>query len=222
MTEAYSKRYRQIAMTAGDELGIELKEGVYAGLAGPSYETPAEIRYLRAMGADLVGMSTVPEVIVANHMGIACLGISTVTNMASGVTGEKLNTKRCWRRPRSSRQIGSTSQGCHSADCVVTKVMSAALEARKRAHAPFSNFQVGAALEAEDGRIFTGCNIEKRHLWPDDVRGTCRHVQGNFRGRSAVSGDRRCHGSSHTHPAMRCLPANSMGVCRRLIGRVRE
>jgi purine-nucleoside phosphorylase len=91
MTEAYSKRYRQIAMTAGDELGIELKEGVYAGLAGPSYETPAEIRYLRAMGADLVGMSTVPEVIVANHMGIACLGISTVTNMASGVTGEKLN-----------------------------------------------------------------------------------------------------------------------------------
>jgi len=91
MTEAYSKRYRQIAMTAGDELGIELKEGVYAGLAGPSYETPAEIRYLRAIGADLVGMSTVPEVIVANHMGIACLGISTVTNMAAGVTGEKLN-----------------------------------------------------------------------------------------------------------------------------------
>jgi purine-nucleoside phosphorylase len=78
-------------MTAGDELGIELKEGVYAGLAGPSYETPAEIRYLRAIGADLVGMSTVPEVIVANHMGIACLGISTVTNMAAGVTGEKLN-----------------------------------------------------------------------------------------------------------------------------------
>lgn len=91
MTEAYSKRYRQIAMTAGDELGIELKEGVYAGLAGPSYETPAEIRYLRAIGADLVGMSTVPEVIVANHMGIGCLGISTVTNMAAGVTGEKLN-----------------------------------------------------------------------------------------------------------------------------------
>lgn len=91
MTEAYSKRYRQIAMTAGDELDIELKEGVYAGLAGPSYETPAEIRYLRAIGADLVGMSTVPEVIVANHMGIACLGISTVTNMAAGVTGEKLN-----------------------------------------------------------------------------------------------------------------------------------
>jgi len=91
MTEAYSKRYRQIAMTAGDELGIELKEGVYAGLAAPSYETPAEIRYLRAIGADLVGMSTVPEVIVANHMGIACLGISTVTNMAAGVTGEKLN-----------------------------------------------------------------------------------------------------------------------------------
>ena len=85
MSEAYSRSYRRIALDAGRELGIELKEGVYAALRGPSYETPAEIRYLRAIGADLVGMSTVPEVIVARHMGIAVLGISCVTNLAAGM-----------------------------------------------------------------------------------------------------------------------------------------
>ncbi len=90
MTEAYARRYREIAREVAARLGIRLEEGVYAALAGPSYETPAEIRYLRAIGADLVGMSTVPEVIAANHMGIRCLGISTVTNPAAGVTGAKL------------------------------------------------------------------------------------------------------------------------------------
>ncbi len=91
MTEAYSRRYRKIAIDAAASLGIHLEEGVYAALLGPSYETPAEIRYLRTIGADLVGMSTVPEVIAANHMGIECLGISTVTNMAAGVTDQKIN-----------------------------------------------------------------------------------------------------------------------------------
>ncbi len=86
MSEAYSRSYRRIALDAGRELGIELQEGVYAALRGPSYETPAEIRYLRAIGADLVGMSTVPEVIVARHMGIAVLGISCVTNLAAGMS----------------------------------------------------------------------------------------------------------------------------------------
>jgi purine-nucleoside phosphorylase len=85
MSEAYSRSYRRIALDAGRELGIELREGVYAALRGPSYETPAEIRYLRAIGADLVGMSTVPEVIVARHMGIAVLGISCVTNLGAGM-----------------------------------------------------------------------------------------------------------------------------------------
>jgi purine-nucleoside phosphorylase len=85
MSEAYSRSYRRLALDAGRELGIELREGVYAALRGPSYETPAEIRYLRAIGADLVGMSTVPEVIVARHMGIAVLAISCVTNMAAGM-----------------------------------------------------------------------------------------------------------------------------------------
>jgi purine-nucleoside phosphorylase len=91
MSEAYSSRYREIAKHAGQELGIELSEGVYAAMLGPSYETPAEIRYLRAIGADLVGMSTVPEVIVANHMGVRVLGISCVTNMAAGILPQRIH-----------------------------------------------------------------------------------------------------------------------------------
>jgi purine-nucleoside phosphorylase len=91
MTEAYSLQYRQIAKKAAAALGIELREGVYAAMSGPSYETPAEIRFLRIIGADLVGMSTVPEAIVANHMGMKVLAISCVTNMAAGVLPEKLN-----------------------------------------------------------------------------------------------------------------------------------
>jgi purine-nucleoside phosphorylase len=91
MTEAYSKSYRQIALEAGKRLGIPLAEGVYAAVLGPSYETPAEIRFLRTIGADLVGMSTVPEVIVARQMGIKVLAISCVTNMAAGTTDAPIN-----------------------------------------------------------------------------------------------------------------------------------
>ena len=90
MSEAYSKEYREIARQAGSALGLTLREGVYAALPGPSYETPAEIRFLRTIGADLVGMSTVPEVIAANHLGIKVLGISCVTNMAAGILPQKL------------------------------------------------------------------------------------------------------------------------------------
>jgi purine-nucleoside phosphorylase len=90
MSEAYSARHREIAKEAARELGIELSEGVYAAMLGPSYETPAEIRYLRAIGADMVGMSTVPEVIVANHLGLRALGISCVTNMAAGILTQKI------------------------------------------------------------------------------------------------------------------------------------
>jgi purine-nucleoside phosphorylase len=90
MTQAYWKAYREMTLVEGKRLGIEVHEGIYAALPGPSYETPAEIRYLRAIGADLVGMSTVPEVIAARHMGIRVLGISCVTNMAAGVLDRPL------------------------------------------------------------------------------------------------------------------------------------
>jgi len=88
MSHAYSTALRELAKQTAAELGVEVSEGVYAGLLGPSFETPAEIRYLRAIGADLAGMSTVAEAIAARHMGIHVLGISTVTNMASGMQAE--------------------------------------------------------------------------------------------------------------------------------------
>jgi purine-nucleoside phosphorylase len=93
MSHAYPRAYRDIARKAGSELGLSLKEGIYAGLLGPNYETPAEIQYLRIIGADLVGMSTVPEVIAANHLGMKVLGISCVTNMAAGMLPQKLSHK---------------------------------------------------------------------------------------------------------------------------------
>ena len=91
MSDAYSAELRAVARATASELGVALNEGVYAAMSGPSYETPAEIRFLRAIGADLVGMSTVPEVIAANHMGVRCLAISCVTNMAAGVLPQKIN-----------------------------------------------------------------------------------------------------------------------------------
>jgi len=91
MSEAYSRDLRTLAHEVGSEIGLRLPEGVYAAVLGPSYETPAEIRYLRTIGADLVGMSTAPEVIVANHMGMRALGISCVTNMAAGIVPQKIS-----------------------------------------------------------------------------------------------------------------------------------
>lgn len=91
MTQAYWKPYREIALRVARRLGKTAYQGVYAGLSGPSYETPAEIRYLRTIGADLVGMSTIPEVIAARHMGLKVLAISCVTNMAAGISDEALN-----------------------------------------------------------------------------------------------------------------------------------
>ena len=91
MSYTYAKRYREIALDAAKNLSIPPCEGVYVALLGPSYETPAEIRYLRTIGADLVGMSTVPEAIAARHMGMNVLAISCVTNMAAGVLDRPLN-----------------------------------------------------------------------------------------------------------------------------------
>src|SRR2546426_7239440 len=91
MTQAYWKPYRAMALEAARKLGKTVYQGVYAGLLGPSYETPGEIRYLRTIGADLVGMSTISEVVAARHMGIRILAISCVTNMAAGILDRVIN-----------------------------------------------------------------------------------------------------------------------------------
>ena len=91
MSEAYSKDLIQKLTTVATKENIELKPGVYAGVLGPTYETPAEVQMLKIVGGDLVGMSTVPEVIVANHMGMNVCCIACVTNFAAGIVNEKLN-----------------------------------------------------------------------------------------------------------------------------------
>lgn len=91
MSDAYDPDLRRTAKEAAQRLGLELGEGVYAAWLGPQFETPAEIRFMRAIGGDLAGMSTVPEVIAARHMGVRCLGISVVTNMAAGVVEGRLD-----------------------------------------------------------------------------------------------------------------------------------
>jgi purine-nucleoside phosphorylase len=93
LTQVYWKPYQEAARQEGKRLGIEMAQGIYAALSGPSYETPAEIRYLRTIGADLVGMSTVPEVIAAAHLGIRVLGISCVTNMAAGILDQPITAE---------------------------------------------------------------------------------------------------------------------------------
>ncbi|MFZ7334605.1 purine-nucleoside phosphorylase, partial [Streptococcus pluranimalium] len=88
MSDAYTKAYREVAHRVAEKQGIKLEDGVYIGVTGPTYETPAEIRAFKTMGADAVGMSTVPEVIVAAHSGMKVLGISAITNFAAGFQSE--------------------------------------------------------------------------------------------------------------------------------------
>ncbi|MDX2267073.1 MAG: purine-nucleoside phosphorylase [Bryobacter sp.] len=108
MTYAYSPRLRQLALTQANAHGIPLEQGVYAALSGPTYETPAEIRFLRTIGADLVGMSTVPETIALNHMGREVLGLSCVTNMAAGVLDQPINHEEVLETGRAVRERFST------------------------------------------------------------------------------------------------------------------
>ena len=149
MTEAYSKELRALAQEAAQEEGFALEEGVYLATPGPSFETPAEIRAFRALGATLVGMSTVPETIVARHMGIEVLGISCVTNLAAGLgatplSHEEVNeTGRRWRtgwpgcsngwRPESPQRWKRTVSRPGSA-CVAGNVAAAALSAHGGGH----------------------------------------------------------------------------------------
>lgn len=91
LTEAYSRRLRQVAIDCSKRLGLVMKEGIYIAIPGPNYETPSEIALLRNMGADMIGMATVPEVIVANHLKINYLGISVITNLAAGLSQSPLH-----------------------------------------------------------------------------------------------------------------------------------
>ncbi len=100
MTEAYSKRLRSLAKTSAELEGFEIGEGVYLAVSGPSFETPAEIRAFQSLGATLVGMSTVPETIVARHMGIEVLGISCVTNLAAGLGSGHLSHEEVYQAGR--------------------------------------------------------------------------------------------------------------------------
>jgi purine-nucleoside phosphorylase len=108
MTEAYSKALRDVAKKVARRQKLKLYEGVYAAVHGPSYETPAEVRMLGRLGADAVGMSTVPEVIAANHMGMRVLGISVVTNMAAGLAKGKLDHKEVLE---AGEQVGKQFSG---------------------------------------------------------------------------------------------------------------
>ncbi|WP_303674947.1 purine-nucleoside phosphorylase [Vampirovibrio chlorellavorus] len=108
MSEAYSKPLRVLAQQVAQDNSVELASGVYAGLSGPTYETPAEVRMLRALGADAVGMSTVPEVIAANHMGLSVLGISCITNAACGLSDQKLSHQEVMETAEQARQRFTT------------------------------------------------------------------------------------------------------------------
>jgi purine-nucleoside phosphorylase len=108
MSAVYSPRLRRIADRAGTEAGVPLVHGIYAALGGPSYETPAEIRYLRTIGVDAVGMSTVPEAIVARHMGLEVLGLSCISNMAAGVAPQPLDHREVVETTRRARDAVSS------------------------------------------------------------------------------------------------------------------
>ena len=104
MSEAYNSAMRRIARDVARQKGIALREGVYVGLPGPNYETPAEIRMCRTLGADAVGMSTIPEVLAANHMGMRVLGLSCITNMAAGILPQKLTHEEVMNTAASVRE----------------------------------------------------------------------------------------------------------------------
>ena len=122
LTDAYSLELRNLAQEIADLQGISLRSGVYAGYSGPSYETPAEIRALRIMGADMVGMSTVPEVIQANSLGMKVLGLSMITNMAAGMSA----------KPLSHLDVIETSKKASAKFAALVKEIIVELERRKK------------------------------------------------------------------------------------------
>ncbi len=195
MTEAYSPTCAASPKQVAAELCVPLGEGVYAAMLGPSYETPPEIRYLRAIGADVVGMSTVPEAIAANHMGITVLGISCVTNMAAGILPQKINHEEVLETGATVRDTlvqaaegALTAAGGGSMD---DPLLSAAL-ARARACLR-TVFQLPGRRGARgfDGQDSYRLQRRKCDLRADRVRRTRGDVQSDHRRRRASSGEWR-------------------------------
>jgi len=139
MTEAYHPTLRELAVQCGKAQGLELQQGVYAMLSGPSYETPAEIRMLGIVGADLCGMSTVPEIIACNQMGARCLGISCVTNLASGISPTKL----------SHAEVTETANRIHTRFARLLDDIIAGIAEEARAEAAAAPVEAAPAATAE-------------------------------------------------------------------------
>ena len=178
MSEVYSRRLRGDRRPGGGRhVGVAVAHGVYVAVHGPSYETPAEIRAFRTMGADAVGMSTVPEAIAARHAGLEVLGISCITNMAAGVLPQPLVARRGDGDGAPRARLVHRAAG--GRDCQsLSWCVAAARRARKHARADYSKFRVGAALETADGTIVTGCNIENATYGLTDLRRARGDVQG--------------------------------------------
>jgi purine-nucleoside phosphorylase len=160
MSEVYSSRLRRIADEAAAAAGVPVTHGVYVATHGPSYETPAEIRFFRSIGADAVGMSTVPEAIAARHMGIEVLGISCITNMAAGVLPGPLN-------PRRGHGNGPAVRGSFIAllegilpGSDAKALIAAARRARRHAHARTRASRSAPRWKPPMAHVITGCNVE--------------------------------------------------------------
>src|SRR6201998_571405 len=147
MTRAYCKEFRQIAREEAATLKIELHEGIYAALLGPSYETPAEIEYLRRIGADLVGMSPCAEVIAARHMGVNVLAISCVTNMAAGILDQPLSHAEVME---TGERVKTTLEALLRA--VLPRVANGIAHSLRQSPSGASNEQSGRRLHAVGGR----------------------------------------------------------------------
>jgi homotetrameric cytidine deaminase len=175
MTQAYDAHLAQLCEQAARDGQVTLERGVYAALLGPSYETPAEIRMLAALGADAVGMSTVPEVIALRQMGVRVGAVSCITNLAAGRSKQPLShaeveaTASPRRLHCPFQALDSAGGSCMTGDGLLQldelgadelALVQAARSASERAYARYSGYRVGAAVRSDDGRIFTGSNVE--------------------------------------------------------------